>query len=138
MNISESFDCERFLSLGGSELVAYAEPFVNTRMVNAPESAYDILAPRLGRLDEEHTVYALEICMAIKPSEFVSVVIGFLSNTSSAVCCTAFRVLEWWGSADFITPELVRKIAETPVVDLITRNVRTGEHSRRDKRAIYS
>ncbi len=82
MNISESFDCERFLSLGGSELVAYAEPFVNTRMVNAPESAYDILAPRLGRLDEEHTVYALEICMAIKPSEFVSVVIGFLSNTT--------------------------------------------------------
>ena len=85
MNESESFSYEGFISLTGSALWNYTEPFVNTRMDAIPASVYDLLVPNLSRLDEEHTVYALEICMALKPSEFASVVVGFLASADSAV-----------------------------------------------------
>src|SRR5262245_7989826 len=129
MNESDSFSYERFMSLAGSALVAYSEPFVNTRMHTIPESIYDLLAPNLTRLDEEHVVYALEICMALRPNEFASVVVGFLAHADSAVSCAACRLLKRI-PPNLMPAHLVREIATTPVVDLFTRDVRTGNRIR--------
>jgi hypothetical protein len=125
MNKLELFDYERFISLTGSALVSYAEPFVNTRPDAIPQAVYDLLIRDLPTLDEEHTVYALEICMALKPSEFASTVVGFLAHPDAAICVTAYRLLKR------IPPESLRfdlwsRIAATPEIDLFAPDVRTG------------
>ncbi len=129
MNESESFSYERFMSLAGSALVSYAEPFVNTRMHAIPESVYDLLVPNLTSLDEEHTVYALEICIALKPSEFANLAVEFLAHSDAAVSSTACRVLQRV-PPNLMPADLVRKIASTPIVDLFTRDVRSGNRIR--------
>lgn len=129
MNESETFSYERFMSLAGSALVSYAEPFVNKRMLAIPESVYELLLSNLTRLDEEHTVYALEICMALKSNEFASIVVGFLAHTDSAVCCTGYNLLKKI-PPNLMPADLVRKIAATPEVDLFTHDVRTGNRIR--------
>jgi hypothetical protein len=125
MNDSDSFSYERFMSLTGSALVRYAEPFVNTRTHAIPDSVYDLLVCNLAKLDEAHTVYALEICMAIKPQEFASIVAGFLANTHYSICCTACRLLSRI-SPDLMPADLLSRIAATPVVDLFTTDVHSG------------
>src|SRR4051812_6761373 len=94
MNDSTLFSPDCFLSLSGSELVSYVEPFVNSQLQSIPESAYDVLQAALDGLDEAHTVYALEICMYLKPSNFISRSVEFLSCTDAAVCCAACRSIE--------------------------------------------
>lgn len=129
MNQSESFSYERFMSLAGSTLVSYAEPFVNTGTHAIPESAYDLLVSNLTRLDEEHTVYALEICMTMKPNEFASIVVGFLANAHCSVSCTAYNLLKRI-SPELMPADLRSRIAATPVVDLFTSDVHTGNRIR--------
>ena len=129
MKESESFSYERFMSLAGSALVSYAEPFVNTRLGTIPESVYDLLVTDLTRMDNEHTVYALEICMALKSSAFASIVVGFLAHADSAVSCTAYRLLKRI-PPNLIPADLLSKIAATPVVDLFSADVRTGNRIR--------
>jgi hypothetical protein len=125
MNQSESFSDERFMSLAGSALVSYTEPFVNRGLCTIPMSVYEVLVSNLTRLDEEHVVYALEICMALKPDEFANLLVGFLAHADSAVSCTAFRLLKKI-APNRMRADLVRKIVTTPVVDLFSRDVRTG------------
>src|SRR5262245_7901119 len=125
MNESEHFDCDRFLSLAGTALVRYAEPFVNARVHAVPESTYDVLVSHLTQLDEEHTVYALEICMALKPREFASHVVGYLAHADAAVNCTACRLLRRI-PPNMMPADLVRTIANTPEVDLFAPDVRSG------------
>ena len=129
MSELESFSYERFMSLSGSSLVSYAEPFVNTRTHAIPESVFDLLMSNLTRLDEAHTIYALEICMALKPSEFISVVVGFLANANASISCTAYRLLSKT-PPELISADLRSRIAATPVVDLFTSDVRTGTRIR--------
>jgi hypothetical protein len=111
------FSFDRFLALAGSELVNYVEPYVNTHAYAIPEAVYDPLQSGLATFDVEHTVYALEICMLLKPREFVSCAVGFLSHSDSSVCCTAYRVLSSL-PREMISIDLARKIAATPRVDL--------------------
>jgi hypothetical protein len=129
MNELETFSYERFMSLPGSTVWSYAEPFVNTRMDAIPDSVYDLLVPSLSKLDEAHTVYALEICMALRPSEFAGVVVGFLAHTNSAISCTAFRLLKKIPPT-LMPTDLATKIATTPIVDVFTHDVRTGNRIR--------
>ena len=129
MNESETFSYEQFMSLPGSTVWSYAEPFVNTKMDAIPESAYDPLVSNLSKLDEAHTVYALEICMALKPIEFASIAVGYLASADSSVSCTACRVLKKIPPS-LMSVDVARKIAATPVVDLFTHDVRTGDRIR--------
>jgi hypothetical protein len=126
MSDTTSFSYERFMCLSGSPLVNYAEPFVNTAGHAIPESAYGLLLSDLTRLDEEHTVYALEICMALKARQFASVVAGFLAHPASAVSCTAYRLLKRI-PRDSMDANLLAKIAATPVIDLFAHDVRNGK-----------
>jgi len=129
MNEPEAFSYERFMSLVGSALVSYAEPFVNTSTHAIPEFVYDLLVSDLVRLDEEHTVYALEIGMAMKPNEFARIVVGFLANPHSSVSCTAYNLLKRI-APDLMPADLPSTIAVTPVVDLFASDVHTGSRIR--------
>jgi len=126
MNKPEPFSYDRFLSLVGSALVSYTEPFVNTGKYAISESVYDLLMSNLPRMDEEHIVYALELCMVLKSSEFAYIVAEFLSHVESAVSCTAYRLLKLI-HPNLMPADLSKKIAATPVVDLFTHDVRDGK-----------
>ncbi len=123
------FRLDRFLALSGLELHDYTEPFVNRLQDAIPECVYEPLQSKLADLDEEHTVYALEINMLLNPEEFIERAVQFLSHSDSAVCCTAFRTIERLPAA-FMTNDLLEQIRGTPVVDLFTTHVRTGERVR--------
>jgi hypothetical protein len=123
------FSCERFLSLDDDKLVRYAEPFVTTQADSVPKSAYELLVSKLDDLGDIHTVYALEICMRIDPQDVVGHVVRFLSHPSSSVCCTACRLIETLPPRS-VSADLVRRIAETPIVDLFTSHFRSGERVR--------
>jgi len=123
------FSLDRFLSLSGQELHDYTETFVNMEKNALPESVYEPLLSKLADFDEEHTVYALEICMLLKPKEFVGRAVRFLSHSDSAVCCAAFRTIERL-PASFMTSELLEQIGATPVTDLFTTHIRTGARVR--------
>jgi len=129
MNESEFFSYERFVSFSGSTLLSYSEPFVNTGRHTVPENVYDLLVADFPRLDEEHTVYALELCMAMKPSEFASIVVGFLAHADAAVSCTAYRLLKRI-PPNLMSADLLGKIASTPVVDLFAPDVCDGNRVR--------
>jgi hypothetical protein len=129
MNESTAFNYDRFLSLAGCELVDYVEPFLTTKTNAIPESVYDPLQARLTGLDEYHAVYALEICMLLKPREFISHVVGFLSHHDSSVCCTAYRLIKAI-QPTLMPTSLVAKIAATPTVDLFTSDLRSGDRIR--------
>ena len=129
MNESAFFSCERFLSLTGGELVNYVEPFVTIQSDAIPESVYDSLQPRLAVLDNEHTVYALEICMLLKPRAFISRVVGFLSHDDSSVCSTAYRLIKTIHPS-LMSADLVAEVADTPTVDLFASDVRSGNRIR--------
>jgi len=122
----DTFDCDHFLSLSNGELIDYTEPFVTTQADKVPCSVYETLANKLDELSDTHVVYALEICMRIAPQEFASQAVEFLSHSDPSVNCTAYRVIESL-PPEFVSSALVKRIAETPVVDLITSHVRTGE-----------
>jgi hypothetical protein len=129
MNDSALFSYDHFLSLGGSELVNYVEPFVNTEMRAVPKSVYDPLHTALETFDEVHTVYALELCMLLKPTEFVNRAADFLSRPDASVCSTACRIIKRL-SPNSMPTGLMKKIAATPITDLFATNVRTGERIR--------
>lgn len=119
------FNLDHFLSLSGSELSDYAEPFVNIKNGSVPVSVYRPLQARLADLDERHLVYALEICMLLNPQDFVSRVVDFLSHPNASVCCVACNLVRNV-SETLVTEELAKKIAATPVVDLFAADVRSG------------
>lgn len=129
MNESTCFSYDRFLSLAGSELVNYVEPFVTTQADEIPESVYDRLQSGLAGLDEQHTVYALEIGTQLKPGEFVGRVVGFLAHPDSSVCSTAYRLIKST-PPNLLTGSVVEEIAATPTVDLFTSDVRSGSRIR--------
>jgi hypothetical protein len=114
--MSEFFTVERFLSLGGENLVEYIEPLL-TQHETIPESSYELLRSRLADLDVGHTVYVLEICILLKPDDFIGHLITFLAHTDSSVCCAAFRLINK-ASLSLLTDELIARIATTPIVDL--------------------
>lgn len=114
---SSTFNYDHFISLAGSDVVKYAEPFVNMRREAIPESVYEQLEAALPNMDELHTVYALEICMILRPQEFVSRAVEFLLHSDAAVCCAAYNSINNLPSA-LVTADLVAKIAATPVVNL--------------------
>src|SRR5690349_14980193 len=117
MSKSVAFNLDHFLSLAGSELATYVEPFLTTHIESVPQSVYDLVQFQLTSMDEEHTVYALEICMLLRPNEFVTRAVSFLSHTDAAVCCAAYNAINHLPST-LATAELVAKIAATPQVDL--------------------
>jgi len=123
------FDCDYFLSLTGGELFRYAEPFVSTRPGVFPDSVYETLLNRLGMLDGEHTVYAMEICMLINPAGFVDRLVEFLSDEDSAVCCAAYRLFKRV-PASLLPAHLMAAVAATPSVDLFAHDVRSGARIR--------
>ena len=51
-NEADIFSLERFLSLAGSELVEYAEPFVNIHLGEIPQGVYLPLRLQLANMDE--------------------------------------------------------------------------------------
>jgi hypothetical protein len=127
--VSASFSYDRFLSLTGSELVSYVEPFLTTQSEAIPEAVYDLLQPKFADLDNEHTVYALEICMLLKPSEFVRCAITFLSHPDAAVCCAAYNSINSLPPA-LMPADLVAKVATTPTVDLFAPDLRSSDRIR--------
>ncbi|WP_146512637.1 hypothetical protein [Thalassoglobus neptunius] len=120
------FCVDKFLALSGAELHEYSEPFVNELHDAIPEAVYESLQSKLQDLDEEHTIYALELNMLLKPNEFVGFAIPYLSHSDSAVCCTAYRTIERQPTS-LITNDLCNQIRATPIVDLFSTHVRTGE-----------
>jgi hypothetical protein len=126
MKTTPQFSLDKFLELSGSEFRKYAEPFVNVLHDTIPKSVYEPLKSKLQELDIEHTVYALEINMLLKPQEFIEFVIPYLSHSDSAVCCTAFRTIERQPTS-LMTNDLCNQIRATPIVDLFSTHVRTGE-----------
>ena len=91
-----------------------------------PKSVYGPLQSRLTDLNERHLVYALEICMFLNPQDFVSRVVDFLSHSDASVCCAACNLISSVAET-LVTEELAEKIADTPVVDLFTADVRSGK-----------
>ena len=129
MNAPAIFNTDRFLSLRDSELVEYVEPFVNTQTQAITESAYDVLAAALDGLDDAHIVYALEICMLLKPSEFANRAVMFLSHTAASVCCAAYNSINRLPPS-LMPEDLVQRIAATPIVDLFATDLRSAERIR--------
>ena len=126
MNESDVFSHARFLSLTGKEFINYVEPFVNMQAGEIPQAVYSPLQSGLAGMDEEHTVYALEICMRLNASEFVRSAVTFLSHTDAAVCCAAYRAINSL-SPTSMPPDVAVEIASTPTVDLFARDIRSGE-----------
>lgn len=120
------FDYDYFMSLAGTELTAYAEPFVNIHQDLIPESAYDEIGRALDGMDEMHTVYAIEICMLLRPSEFIGRAVEFLAHSSGAVCCAASNTIKR-APKDLITFSIAEKIKSTPIVQIYSEHFRTGE-----------
>jgi len=129
MNEQDCFSYDRFISLTGLEHCDYAEPFVTTRPAAIPESAYDPLQAGLAAFDDEHTVYALEICMRLRPSAFIDRVVGHLAHADSSVCCTAYNLLTRV-SPSSMPANLAREIANIPVIGLFTADIHTGDRIR--------
>jgi hypothetical protein len=129
MNESEVFRLDRLLSLTGGEMVKYVEPFVNERMTAIPELVYEPLQSKLADMDDEHALYALEICMLLKPSEFLLRAITFLSHPDAAVCCAAYNSINGLPQAS-MPADLVAKVATTPKVDLFAPDLRSGDRIR--------
>ena len=129
MNESGAFSYDRFLSLAGSELVEYVEPFVNVRVEAIPEAVYEPLRSELADMDDEHAVYALEICMRLNPSEFVRRAITFLSHPDAAVCCAAYNSINSL-PPPLMSADLVARVAATPTVDLFAPDLRSGDRIR--------
>lgn len=125
MNDPAAFDCDHFLSLTGGELFRYAEPFVSARPGVFPDSVNETLLDRLGVMDDEHTVYAMEICMLLRPGEFLHRLVDFLSDEDSAVCCTAYRLFKSF-PAGLLPAHLMAAVAATPSVDLFAHDVHSG------------
>jgi len=129
MSESTVFSFDRFLSLTGAEFVNYVEPFVNAQSGSIPEGVYDPLQARLSSMDAEHAVYALEICMRLNAGEFVRRAAVFLSHSDAAVCCAAYRVINWLPVTS-MPPDVAAEIAATPAVDLFGPDFRSGERIR--------
>jgi hypothetical protein len=112
-----TFRLERFFSLSGSELISYAEQFVNADAESISEDAYIPLKSALGTMDEIHTVYAMEVCARLKPRDFVARAVDFLVDPDIAVCLTAYRIIQSlpWKERPL---DVVAKISRTAVVDL--------------------
>jgi hypothetical protein len=129
MNKLNIFNYGHFLSLTGYELVKYVEPFLTMQREAIPESVYEPLQSTLAHMDNEHALYALEMCMLLKPSAFARRLITFLSHSDAAVCTTAYRLINGL-SPDLMPADLVAKIVATPTVDLFAPDVRTGDRIR--------
>jgi len=111
------FDCDKFNTLNGCDLVAYVEPYLAAQQDRIPAATYEALESVIDRLDDAHTVYAIEICMLLKPDDFAGRAIEFLSHSDASVCCAAFNSVSRL-SRSSLTDELVARIRATPVVDL--------------------
>jgi hypothetical protein len=123
---SSDFSFERFMSLSGSDLVIYAEPYVTTEAESIRKEIYSALASSLADMDETHLVYALEICMKLKPKELIQRATAFLAHPDAAVCSTAFRIVEYI-PVNEIPTDVVDNFSSIKVVDLFGPNLRTGE-----------
>jgi len=123
---SSDFSFERFMSLFGPDLVSYAEPYVTTEVESIPKEIYPALVSSFTDMDETHLVYALEICMRLKPKEFIQRAVAFLAHPSAAVCTTAFRIVEYM-PLDEIPTDVVNNLFNIKVVDLFGPNLRSGE-----------
>lgn len=129
MNDKDLFNYDRFCSLTGADLINYAEPFVNTRHQAIPNSVYELLRSSLGWLDEAHLVYALEVCMLLKPMDFLAAVVAFLSHQDASVSCTAYRLISKL-RAEAIPEYVKEKIAAIPIVDIFGPDLHSGNKTR--------
>ncbi len=122
---SNHFEIEHFLSLSGESLIDYVEPFVTTGRFDVPDSVYNQLVATLGKLSDEHTVYALELCKLLKQSDFVEIAIDYLSHASANVCCTACRLIESL-PLTMVSKESRRRISNVPIVAIYAINPRNS------------
>lgn len=136
MNAADVFSLDQFLSLEESELVEYAEPFVNVPSSEIPQDVYGPLCSELASMNERHVVYALEIGMRLNPLDFVYCAVSYLSHTDAAVCCSACRAIEFL-SPDSMPRDVVAKIAATPIEDLFANDLRTNERIRIGTNAVF-
>jgi hypothetical protein len=124
-----AFSLDHFLSLSSSELVSYAELFVNRESESIPEEVYPPLVAVLTKLDGPHLVYALEICTRLRPGDFVYRAVEFLSHPDASVCCAACRAIEYLPKHE-MPGDLGDRINATPVVDLFGPDLHSGNRRR--------
>jgi len=136
LNEPQTFRVDRFLSLTGQEFINYVEPFVNMQAGLMPQDVYEPLRSELARMDDAHVVYTIEICMRLNPLDFVDDAVNYLSHTDAAVCCAAYNSINSFSSTS-MRHDVVAKIAATPIVDLFTNDVRTGEWIRIGTNAVF-
>lgn len=125
----DQFELHHFLSLSGQALSDYSAPLLATRSAATFGSVYELLVSKLTMVDEQHLVYALEICMLLKSEEFIEDVVAFLSHTDASVCCTAYRLLANYPHT-LLPNDFVRRIAVVPVVELFAPSCRSDEKVR--------
>jgi hypothetical protein len=125
MNKISQFDFNRFMKLSGNDVTEYTEPYLNIWRPSLPESIYHQLIACLEELDSVHLVYALEICMLLKPESFFQHVISFLSHSDATVFLAAYRLI-LRHSPGLMNQKIEKQIASTPVTNLYSRHVRTG------------
>ncbi len=125
MNESAIFSIQTFFLLTGCELARYVEPFIAKGSAAVHYSAYDVLRQGIATFDNEHIVYALEICMLLNETEFASQLPKFLSHRDASVSSTAFRLIYDLDPAS-VPFGFASAFTAVPIVDLFTTNVISG------------
>lgn len=100
------FTYEQFITLSGTELGNYVEPYLNDLSAPVPRDSLQQVLSEMSRYDESHLVYAIELGSVRSPETFAPHIPQYLSHELGSVRCAASRFLEHLPDAN-LSPEIV-------------------------------
>lgn len=110
------FNLDHFLSISGRRLVdSFAELVKGSRPPELSDADFASLVQAMESMDNQHLVYAMELCRLLRPEAIAAQAAEHLSNQDVAVACAAHRVLDTL-PPEHVTPELIDAVACTPIV----------------------
>jgi len=107
----ESFCYERFISLSGSALYDYLEPYLGDPHLTIHQNDLKQLLSDIPSFDECHLVYAIELGPDRAPDIFSSILPSCLSHEKQTVRLAASRALERLPS-NCVSPDLIFALKE--------------------------
>jgi hypothetical protein len=103
------FQYDRFISLSDLDLSAYVEPFLGHQTRTVSQGDLQRILSELGKYDESHLVYAIELGADRSPQMFAAHVPPYLAHEHGSVRCAASRFLEHL-SDEYVTQELIDSV----------------------------
>jgi hypothetical protein len=131
MNAERAFNYDTFISLEGMDLHHYVDALEDAGLANATatsstNSVYDALLSGLPSMNDEHVVYAIEICMRLNPIDFLPQAVQYLAHNDASVCCAACRAIEQLPQGA-IPDSIVSQIEGIPVAPLTVKDIPPGK-----------